>query len=87
MIELRERNICVSIDRFHLAEEALTRRLRELRPLADQFRKLEQIARRRGLQVGDDRSDGASEKREPACEPASTLASGRGDPVLASGCG
>ena len=54
------------LDQFRLAEEALTRRLRELRPLADEFRKLEQIAKRRGLQVGDDRSDGASEKREPA---------------------
>jgi Winged helix-turn-helix DNA-binding len=54
------------LDQFRLAEEALTRRLRELRPLADEFRKLEQIAKRRGLQVGDDDSDGASDKGEPA---------------------
>jgi hypothetical protein len=50
------------LDQFRLAEEALTERLHELRPLAEEYRELEQIAERRGLRVGDQHSDGANEK-------------------------
>jgi Winged helix-turn-helix DNA-binding len=50
------------LDQFRLAEEALTERLRELRPLAEEYRELEQIAERRGLSVGDQERDGANEK-------------------------
>jgi Winged helix-turn-helix DNA-binding len=53
------------LDQFRLAEEALTERLRELRPLADEYRELEQIAQRRKLRVGDEQTDGASEKMNP----------------------
>ena len=50
------------LDQFRIAEEALTERLRELRPLAEEYRELEQIAERRGLTVGDQQRDGANEK-------------------------
>ncbi len=41
------------LDRFRDAEQELTARLRELRPLADEYRELEQIAQQRGLHIND----------------------------------
>jgi cell wall-associated NlpC family hydrolase len=56
------------IDRF---EEELVARLRELRPLATEFQQLEQVARRLGLSLDDDRPErdrkrGATRKNAPA---------------------
>jgi hypothetical protein len=44
------------LDQFREAEQALTKRLRELRPLADEYRELERIAQQRGLPIDDDQT-------------------------------
>ena len=45
------------LDQFREAERAVTKRLRELRPLADEYRELERIAQQRGLRVEDGQSE------------------------------
>jgi Winged helix-turn-helix DNA-binding len=44
------------LDQFRQAERALAQRMRELRPLADEYRELEQIAQQRGLRIDDDQT-------------------------------
>ena len=44
------------LDQFREAERALVQRMRELRPLADEYRELERIAQQRGLRVEDGQS-------------------------------
>jgi hypothetical protein len=45
------------LDQFREAERALVQRMRELRPLADEYRELERIAQQRGLRVEDGQSE------------------------------
>jgi hypothetical protein len=45
------------LDQFREAEQALVQRMRELRPLADEYHQLEQMAQQRGLRVEDGKSE------------------------------
>jgi hypothetical protein len=42
------------IDQFRSAEQRVAERLRELKPLVEEYQELEQVARRLGLNVNDD---------------------------------
>jgi Winged helix-turn-helix DNA-binding len=52
------------LDQFRSAEEQVAKRLSELKPLVDEYRELEQVAQRIGLNVNDDAS--VADKQRPA---------------------
>jgi hypothetical protein len=58
-----ERSVSV-IDQFRTAEQRVAERLRELKPLVDEYHALEQVAQRLGLKLNEDAT--AADKQRPA---------------------
>lgn len=58
-----ERSVSV-LDQFRTAEQRVAQRLRELKPLADEYHELEQVAQRLGLSLSEEAT--ATGKQRPA---------------------